>query len=163
MLADNSPGIQLLATDVRESILQNLTARFRQYHLPLPERQVLDAADATSLTQALGTRSFDGIICDVPCSGSGTWARTPEACYFFRPETLAGYSKRQTAILSNTVQYAKSDSHIIYITCSVFREENEAVVERVAAERGLRIESSRLINGISLGADSLFVAVLRKA
>lgn len=163
MLADYSSGIHHLATDVRESILQNLAARFRQYHLPLPTRKVLDAADKTVLASALGSRRFEGIICDVPCSGSGTWARTPESCYFFQPETLEHYTGRQYAILSNAVPYCAPAGRIVYITCSVFKAENEAIVERVAAEKKLLIETSRLVNGISIGADSLYVAVLRPA
>lgn len=163
MLVDNSPGLHLLATDVRESILQNLAARFRQYSLPLPERLVLDASDAGILASNLRGRRFQGIICDVPCSGSGTWARTPESCYFFKPETLALYTVRQQAILSNAVQYLAPGGRFVYITCSVFRSENEDVVNSIAARAGLAIESAGLISGIAIRADSLFVAVLTKA
>lgn len=163
MLADNSRGIHLLTTDVRESILQNLSARFRQYQLPQPERRVLDAANASMVNSVTGNRRFEGIICDVPCSGSGTWARTPESCYFFKPETLDDYSQRQRSILSNAANYINANGRIIYITCSVFREENEAVIAAVASEKNLQIETSRLINGVAVAADSLFIAVLRSA
>jgi 16S rRNA (cytosine967-C5)-methyltransferase len=163
MLTDASKGIHLLATDIRESILQNLTSRFRQYHLPLPERIVLDTADAGQVAALIGDRKFDNIICDVPCSGSGTWARTPESCYFFEPDMLEQYKIRQQSIPGNAAQYLKPGGRIIYITCSVFRAENEAIVSSVAAQHSLRIETSQLINGIAHAADSMFVAVLYKA
>ena len=163
MLKDAQPDVPLLVSDIRASILQNLAARFRLYHHRQPEAKVMDARHAEELARQLGGRRFDGIVCDVPCTGSGTWARTPEACYFFQPETLAGYSERQQAILSNAAEYLRPAGRIIYITCSVFREENEGVTESVAKAKGLVIVSSQLINGIAIGADSLFVAVLRKA
>lgn len=163
MLTDQAQGIQLLATDVRGSILQNLAARFKQYHVPVPQCRVLNAADAPGVARMHRQRKFDGIICDVPCSGSGTWARTPESCYFFRPETLTDYTQRQQAILSNASNYIGADGRIYYITCSVFRAENEDIINTVSAEKGLAIESSDLINGTAIGADSLFIAVLRKA
>jgi 16S rRNA (cytosine967-C5)-methyltransferase len=162
MLSDNSPGVRLLATDVRESILQNLSARFRQYSLPLPERLVLDASDANVLATALKDRKFQGIICDVPCTGSGTWARTPESCYFFKTETLEHYTSRQQAILRNAAQFLAPGGRLVYITCSVFRAENEDVVNAVAVDNSLKVESVRLINGMPIQADSLFAAVLVK-
>ncbi len=163
MLADRAMGLQHLCTDVRESILQNLAARFRQYRLPLPERDVLDAADAPAVAAMLSDRRFEGIICDVPCTGSGTWARTPEGCYFFNPVSLEAYVARQKAILKNACEYVTDGGRLIYITCSVFRAENEDVVESVAPGAGMKVLSSELINGLSVGADSLFVAVLERA
>lgn len=161
LLADKTPGISILATDLRGSILQNLAARFRRYRLPMPERKTLDAADAGATIALLGSRHFDGIICDVPCSGSGTWARTPEQAYFFEPKQLEAYSTRQHDILKNAASFLARDGRILYITCSVFRKENEDVVEAVAASEGLRIVSMQLFNGIAQQADCLFAAELR--
>jgi 16S rRNA (cytosine967-C5)-methyltransferase len=163
MLVDSSTGVQLLATDIRQTILQNLADRFKRYKLPIPERKVLDASNQYDVAKVLGTRGFHGIICDVPCSGSGTWARTPESCYFFKPDSLKTYTDRQYAILGNASQYLSKRGQIIYITCSVFRSENEDVVEAIAKEKGLDIKLSELINGMPIGADSLYVAVLQKA
>jgi 16S rRNA (cytosine967-C5)-methyltransferase len=110
----------------------------------------------------MGDRRFDGIICDVPCTGSGTWARTPESCYFFKTDSIAEYAQRQAAILRNAGTYLKENGKIIYITCSVFRAENEEVIESIAAEGALQIKSAELINGLSIGADALFAAELRR-
>ncbi len=162
-LKDMEPKVNMIATDIRPAILQNLVMRFRRYKLSPPETHVLDAADAAKTKKVIGSRRFDDILCDVPCSGSGTWARTPEGAYFFNPDTLKDYTTRQRAILTNAVGYIKPDGRIIYATCSVFHAENEDVVEAVSHKKGLRIESSHLISGIGQQADSLFVSVLRRA
>jgi 16S rRNA (cytosine967-C5)-methyltransferase len=99
----------------------------------------------------------------VPCTGSGTWARTPESCYFFHAASVADYARRQEAILRNACAYLKEDGRIIYITCSVFRAENEDVIEAVAAQGHMKIISAGLINGLPSGADALFAAELVRA
>ena len=162
LLKDLEPTVQLWVSDVRESILSNLRERFKQYALTQPRAIVIDAADGKSIRNALGNQRFNAVLCDVPCTGSGTWARTPEGLYFFDADSLQTYSQRGTAILRNVVEQLKPGGKVIYMTCSVFREENEAVVEQIAAEKGLTITASKLINGIGHKADCLFVAVLEQ-
>lgn len=161
-LKDMEPKVSLIATDIRPAILQNLVTRFRRYKLSPPETHVLDAADAAKTKKIIGSRRFDDILCDVPCTGSGTWARTPEGAYFFNPDTLKDFTARQRAILTNAVNYIKPDGRIVYATCSVFHAENEDVIEAVSHKKGLRIESANLISGVGQQADSLFVAVMRR-
>ena len=162
MLKHLGVDIKLTVSDVRESILQNLKTRFRQYNLSPPESIVLDVSNETALTESLASRRFDAIICDAPCTGSGTWARTPEGTYFFKEESLQHYSSKQKSILVNAAGYLKPGGRIIYITCSVFKAENEDVVDFALENTGLHLVSSGLINGISIGADCLYVAVLEK-
>ena len=98
----------------------------------------------------------------MPCSGSGTWARTPEQLYFFKEERIDQYATLQTQIASNTIEYLKTGGRIIYITCSVFKKENEDVVNELIKQFSLRAISMELINGVQRKADSMFVAVLKK-
>lgn len=163
MLRDRFPDSKLLATDIRKSILENLKERFENYKLAAPETLVLDVSDAAELQARLGSRKFDVIVCDVPCSGSGTWARTPESLHFFKPDSLESFHRKQVQILQNTVNYLNPEGRIFYITCSVFAEENEHVIAEVAGKINLDIELSQLINGIPIKADSLFIASLSKA
>ena len=160
LLKDLEPGVQLTVTDVRESILHNLKERFRQYHLAAPMAYVTNVSDKEKLAVTLGARQYDNIICDAPCSGSGTWARTPEQMYFFDPGVLGKFSTLQATIAANVAAYLKPGGKLFYITCSVFRAENEDVAAAVAAQTGLAIQRMELINGISRKSDSMFVAVL---
>ena len=158
LLKDLEPGVLLTVSDKRESIIHNLQQRFRLYKHDLPVAHVTDAANPALLDKALGTKKFDNIICDAPCSGSGTWARTPEQLYFFKPETLSEYSTLQQTIATNVSRHLKPGGRLIYITCSVFRQENEIVVDALANNSGLKLVSSQIINGIKIHADSMFLA-----
>jgi len=160
LFQENFPKANLLATDIRKSILENLKKRFALYSLKTPKTLVLDAANTSTLAQHLGTQKFDTILCDVPCSGSGTWARTPESCYFFKEESLKNFQARQQQILANVFDFLKPGGRIYYITCSVFAAENEEVLQAVALKKQFQIQSVQLINGIGQQADSLFIAVL---
>ena len=162
LLADSSEKPAITASDIRPAILQNLKKRFKQYHLPLPRLLTLDAADATAIDRQLGNERFDGIICDAPCSGSGTWARTPEQLYFFHPEKLQQYAAKQQQVVANLPRLLQPGGQLIYITCSVFAEENEKIVENLLETQPLQLIESRLLNGIAAEADCLFVAVLER-
>ena len=163
LLKDMEPGVRLTVSDKRESIIHNLQKRFRQYGHILPAAHITDAANKDQFHKTLGNRRFDHIICDAPCSGSGTWARTPEQLYFFKPTALDKYTALQKDIAVNVSHYLKDDGRLIYITCSVFKAENEDVVHTVTKETGLQLVEYQLINGISIKADSMFVAVMKKA
>lgn len=160
LLKDMEPSVQLTVTDVRESILHNLKERFRQYNITAPMAYVTNVFDKDKLDKTLGARRFDNIICDVPCSGSGTWARTPEQMYFFDPATLNKFLSLQSTIAINVSRFLKPGGKLIYITCSVFKEENENVVEKIVAATGLKVQQTQLINGIKNKADSMFVTVM---
>ena len=162
LVKDMEPGVRLTVSDARDSIIRNLQQRFRQYRLELPTAYVTNVADKTLLDKALGSKQFDNIICDAPCSGSGTWARTPEQLYFFEPATLEKFPPLQAAIATNAASHLKPGGRLIYITCSVFTKENEEVVDAIMKGTGLILTSSQIINGINIHADSMFVATLQK-
>ncbi len=162
LLKDLEPSIQLTISDVRESIIHNLQDRFRLYGHQQPRAIVANIADAQNLMGQLKGQQFDHIICDAPCSGSGTWARTPEQLYFFAQQSLEKFTTLQINIATNVSAYLKPGGRLIYITCSVFSKENEEVVARVLNNTKMSLLESRLISGISIHADSMFVAVLQK-
>lgn len=162
LLKDLEPGVRLTVSDRRESILHNLTQRFRLYRHVLPVAHIADVADEASLNKALGTKQFDHIICDAPCSGSGTWARTPEQLYFFNPESIATFSALQKKIAINAAAYLKPGGRLIYITCSVFTQENEEVTNEVVKHTGLQLTHAQIINGTAIKADNMYIAILQK-
>lgn len=161
---DAAPDATLCVSDVRKTILDNLAERFALYGYPIPERLILSADSALQTKKLLGERKFQHIIADVPCSGSGTWARTPEQLYFFEPTTLPDFSKRQKEIANNALQYLENGGTFVYITCSVFAAENEEVLQDILDNNPqLALVKSNLICGAEIGADSMFVAVFEKS
>lgn len=162
MLIAKEPDIALTVSDIRPTIIHNLKKRFLTYHYPTPQTFVTDIADQNKLKAALGNRKFNHIICDAPCSGSGTWARTPENVYFFDPASLTRFHKLQKNIAINVAPYLSHGGMMYYITCSVFAKENEAVVSEILKHTGLQLVESHIINGIGIKADSMFIAVFRR-
>jgi 16S rRNA (cytosine967-C5)-methyltransferase len=162
LLKDLQPSLSLTVSDRRATILHNLKERFHLYFNDAPKMLVLDMTDENQLNKQLNKQQFDCIICDVPCSGSGTWARTPEQLYFFEETKLADFHTMQKTIATHALQFLKPNGKLIYLTCSVLKNENEAVVADLVANADLVLEQQQLINGIAIKADSMFAAVLRK-
>ncbi len=158
LLHDMEPSVHITVSDARESIFGNLKQRFDKARISGFETF---QSDLTNLKlQSLNIKPLDGIIADVPCSGSGTWGRTPEWLSMFDEKDISKYSALQKKIVSNIVPYLKSGHPILYITCSVFKEENEDVIEWMKKEFGLAIESAAYIKGYERGGDTMFVARL---
>ncbi len=89
--------------------------------------------------------SFDAILVDAPCSGSGTIWHNPEIRYFLRDEDFAELSAKQLKILENASKILKIGGRLIYSTCSLEYEENEAVCERfLTAHPNFRLVSPDL-------------------
>jgi 16S rRNA (cytosine967-C5)-methyltransferase len=162
LLKDINSNIDLTVSDKRETIIHNLLQRFQQYHHDIPRAHVLNLLETDNIASTLGDTSFDHIICDAPCTGAGTWARTPEQLYFFKPSAIAEVASLQASIAVNASKYLKPGGSFIYITCSVFTGENETVAENIAAQTGMTLQETHLINGIAQKADSMFIALLRK-
>jgi 16S rRNA (cytosine967-C5)-methyltransferase len=72
---------------------------------------------------------FDLVLCDVPCSGTGTIARNPEIRHRLKAEDFARHHERQVAILNSAMSTVKQGGRLLYSTCSLEPEENEQVVE----------------------------------
>lgn len=115
----------LICSDVRPSILDNLKKRFLINHKTLPELKNIDLSKEFTSLEAI---AVDVIFADVPCTGSGTWRRNPEALLNFQVERIHQYSQRQGKILQELAK-VESAKYIIYCTCSLFSEENEAIIE----------------------------------
>ena len=88
------------------------------------------AVDATKLPANAG--EFDLVLCDVPCSGTGTMGRNPEIRLRLKPEEFARQSARQKEILTAALARVAPGGRLVYSTCSLEVEENEAVVAAVA-------------------------------
>lgn len=155
LLKDFYPNLQLTVSDVRESILVNLKKRFEQAGIKNYKSHVADVG-ADNFVQY---QTYDLVVCDVPCSGSGTWGRTPEQLYFFEEKKIQHYETLQKKIVSNAAKSLKKASVLLYITCSVFKEENEEAVEFIQQELHLKLVSATYLKGYEQRADTLFAAL----
>ena len=156
MVHDIFPGIDLTVSDIRLSILKNLEKRFSLAGIDKYTRIV---ADVSSNTFDFPLSTFDSIIADLPCTGSGTWGRTPEQLYFFDAASIERYSRLQKKILKNIIPYLKPTGKLLYITCSVFVPENEEIVNYLKTDCGLNVEKSGIIKGYDQNADTMFAAL----
>lgn len=160
LLHSLEPQIELLVSDVRENSLNNLKERFDSAGIKKYHAKTLDLL--LNNDQVLHDYLFDGVLVDAPCSGSGTWGRTPEMLYFFEKYKIENYVKLQKGIAANVIKYLKKDKPLIYMTCSVFKAENEDVVKYLTDNFDLKLEKMELIKGYHHKADSMFVARLIK-
>jgi len=121
----------LIACDRSASRLRTM-ARLLPQWLPSEVRLMAVRLDAT---QALpfGWR-FQRILLDAPCSGTGTLARNPEIKWRLREADLKRLAEAQMKMLTGALDYLDLGGRLVYATCSLEREENEGVVERVLAE-----------------------------
>ncbi len=119
--------------------------------------------------------SFDVILLDAPCSGTGTIRHNPEIRYFLKPSDFIELSEKQLNILKNASKLLVKGGRLIYSTCSLEREENESVVENFlrgatnfrkvlpnVSERFLTAENfARTFPGRD-STDGFFIAVFEK-
>ena len=117
--------VRMLALDVDGERV----ARVRQNLERLRLRADVRAADCTRPDDWWDGRVFDRILADVPCSGSGVVRRHPDIKWLRRPGDLERFAAKQGAILDALWRLLAPGGTLLYVTCSVFPEENEAVVE----------------------------------
>ena len=169
------------ATDIRAEILEELRDRAQRARLdnvritnipPLPTAQS-PAANVRITNIAADT--YDGVLVDAPCSGSGTWRRQPHLKWYVQPETIAAFAKTQLEILTANAPRVKSGGLLIYATCSLSHHENHDVVASfLSAHPQFRAEPPVKNHGSTFdglgttllpgtrNTDGFYVALLRK-
>ena len=133
ILALRLANAHILATDVSTKRLARLEARLSRYtYAGNVQCAVVDAITFTD------DDLFDLILCDVPCSGTGTLARNPEIRLRLKPEELPRQAERQRAILTGALKRLAPGGRLVYSTCSLEPEECEHVIEAVTANSSFR-------------------------
>lgn len=151
-------NVVLTVSDIRKSILHQLDVRMKEADIPIAD---LFMADLTQGEVKHGT--FDFIICDVPCSGSGTWARTPEQLSQFNKDKIIDYAHLQRTIVEHSIHSLQPGGVLSYITCSIFKAENEENVHYLLNNTKLTLLDKRYLPGYTCKADTLFSALFQLA
>ncbi|HVB69529.1 MAG TPA: RsmB/NOP family class I SAM-dependent RNA methyltransferase [Acetobacteraceae bacterium] len=121
---------RLIACDVSEPRLDGAIRRLRRAGVHNAERHLLTAGDKWAKRRA---GAFDRVLVDAPCTGTGTWRRNPDARTRLTPQDLDELVVRQAAILDQAAPLVRNGGKLIYATCSLLAEENEAQVTRFLA------------------------------
>jgi 16S rRNA (cytosine967-C5)-methyltransferase len=128
ILAENNPQAEITACDISVARLNAMRRSFARDPLTATIYCVL--ADATQLPFR---DDFDLILCDAPCTGTGTLARNPEIKLRLAASDLERQQERQIAILRSAFRVLAPGGRLVYSTCSLEPEENAMVVERFMA------------------------------
>lgn len=116
------PTGKIDAHDIRPAALQELAARAKRAGL----------RNITVLSHP-PTATYDGVLVDAPCSGSGTWRRSPHLKWVTTPAMIADYAARQLALLDQHAARVRPGGRLVYATCSLNRQENSDVARAFSA------------------------------
>ena len=122
---------KLVACDVSEWRLDRSAQRLRRAGVGNVERRVLASEHYKWVKRHAGT--FDRVFVDAPCLGIGTWRRNPDAKWRSTPTDLAELVERQRSILASAARLVKPGGRLVYVTCSLLREEDEDQAEAFLA------------------------------
>ena len=124
-----SADVELTALDADAARCTSITRDQERLGLKATVR----AADCTALDTWWDGVAFERILADVPCSASGVARRHPDVKWLRRDADVAAFAKRQSRILDALWRTLSPGGKLLYVTCSVFPEENDAVVDAFAA------------------------------
>jgi len=126
----NSQG-RLYAWDVSEKRLTNLKPRLKRSGLSNVQPQLIAHENDAKVKRLAG--KIDRVLVDAPCSGLGTLRRNPDLKFRQSPQSVAELNGKQAAILASAARLLKQGGRLVYATCSVLHEENQAIVQAFLA------------------------------
>jgi 16S rRNA (cytosine967-C5)-methyltransferase len=116
----------IAACDVSAPRLEGAVRRLRRAGVHNVERHLVEPGDKWAKRRA---GSFDRVLVDAPCTGSGTWRRNPDGRIRLAERDLAELVPKQAEILAQASRLVRKGGRLVYATCSLFPEENEAQVQ----------------------------------
>ncbi len=145
---------QITAYDASSDRLKNLIER--------ADRAGADIKIAKN-DPARSARSYDMVLLDVPCSGSGAWRRNPDGKWKFGPDDLAALVKLQAEILAKTAPLVAMSGCLAYITCSLLAQENEDQILHFLAQNGGWHLDHQTRFPLGEQSDGFFIALMSKS
>lgn len=127
---------------------------------PLAARADRAGADVATVAPGRVSGRFDLVVVDAPCSGAGTWRRTPEAKWRLTPDRLADLCRLQAEVLDQAARHVAPGGSLAYITCSLLRAENDDQVAAFAQRHGWQVATIRRFSPLEAGGDGFFLSIL---
>lgn len=121
---------KITACDTSAARLDGAAKRLKRAGVDNAERHLLSAGDRWAKRRA---GSFDRVLVDAPCTGTGTWRRNPDARLRTRPQDLAELVAVQHQILETASELVRPGGRLVYATCSLLPQENEEQMDRFLA------------------------------
>jgi 16S rRNA (cytosine967-C5)-methyltransferase len=150
----------IVASDRSEKRLDTVTKIRASHNLTSIRSVLLDAAQPLPFENSV----FDRILVDAPCSGTGTLRRNPEIRWRISEADIHELAAKQKLFLKNATRVLKPGGQLVYSTCSVEREENEAVVrDFLQNNRSFEQLQTRRTWPHREGTDGFFIASFRLA
>jgi 16S rRNA (cytosine967-C5)-methyltransferase len=152
---------QLVACDVAAARLDGAVRRLRRAGVHNVERHLLEPGDKWIKRRA---QTFDRVLVDAPCTGTGTWRRNPDARLRLTETDLAELLPKQAAILDQAASLVRTRGRLVYATCSLLPEENEAQVTAFLARHPSFVLADDFLSlsPARHGTDGFFAAVLER-
>lgn len=148
---------RILAADTAAIRLKRLPGRAVRAGASIVETRLL--AEDWLDRPAPFAETFDRILIDAPCSGSGTWRRNPETRARLTEQGLAHLNALQARLLAAAAPLLKPGGRLVYVTCSVLPQENEDIAAAFAAAHpGFAPELASRLSPRSTGTDGFFIA-----
>ena len=150
-------------SDIRSAILEELTKRLTNARLTVNDAFCVDLTNSLSIQVAkshLPSEGVELIIADVPCSGSGTWGRSPEWLRSFNVNDVNAYQQKQIQILENLLPFVRKGGYLLYITCSVFKKENEDVIDSIVQSHAVKVVQQKYLIGYPNRGDQMFATLI---
>jgi 16S rRNA (cytosine967-C5)-methyltransferase len=116
----------IAACDVSAPRLDGAVRRLRRAGVHNVERHLVEPGDKWAKRRA---GSFDRVLVDAPCTGTGTWRRNPDARLRLAETDLSELRPKQAAILEQASRLVRKGGWLVYATCSLLTEENETQVD----------------------------------
>ncbi|MBU6401363.1 MAG: 16S rRNA (cytosine(967)-C(5))-methyltransferase RsmB [Verrucomicrobia bacterium] len=124
---------------------------------------IVESALTSQLEEPAGEPGFDRVLVDAPCSNTGVMRRRVELRWRLRPEEIERLSGIQLDLLCQAARRLKRGGTLVYSTCSLEPEENDAVIQKLLADhREFRLEHERLLLPFVDGMDGAYVARLTR-
>jgi len=169
---------RLYAFDVSEKRLNNLGQRLKRSGLSNLHAQVITSENDAKLKRLNG--KFDRVLVDAPCTGLGTLRRNPDLKWRQTEQAVTELNLKQASILARAAKLVKAGGRLIYATCSLLRDENEAIVEdflgshldfkvipanQILAQQQIDLDTGEFLKLLPHlhGTDGFFAAVFEKA